>query len=113
MTPGQLQRHGSGMLSAVERAMATPENKLPRFPRNARKETPEKVKERLKHLKVWREQYSMGLGLDPGVLAPNWLLEAVADTDGATLEELENISGMREWQKQLYGKEMARIHALA
>ena len=64
MTPGQLQRHGAGILSAVERGIATPEANLPRFPRGARKEVLERVKERLKNLKSWRERCSRELGLD-------------------------------------------------
>ena len=113
MTPGQLQRHGSGMLSAIERGMATPENRLPRFPRTVKKEVLERVKERLKNLKTWRDRCSHELGLDPGVLAPNWLLEAVADTEIASKEELETLPGMREWQKRLYGDDLARVLAMA
>jgi ribonuclease D len=109
MTPGQLQRHGTGIMSAIEQGMATAENRLPRFPRTAKKEVLEQAKERLKNLKAWRERYSHELGLDPGVLAPNWLLEAVADTENASQEELNAIPGMREWQKQLFGGELARI----
>jgi ribonuclease D len=112
MTSGQLQRHGAGILTAVERGLATPENRIPRFPRNGKKEVQERVKERLKNLKSWRERYSHELGLDPGVLAPNWLLEAVADTQGAAQEELDVIPGMREWQKRLFGEELARILAM-
>lgn len=112
MTPGQIQRHGAGILSAVERGLATPEAELPRFPRGARKEVLERVKERLKNLKSWRERSSRELGLDPGMLAPNWLLEAVADCGSGTKEELDAIPGMREWQKRLFGKEMARILAM-
>lgn len=113
MTPGQLQRHGDGILSAIERGMATDEGSLPRFPRTLKKEVLERAKERLKNLKAWRECCSRELGLDPGVLAPNWLLEAVADTESAAKEELETIPGMRDWQKQLYSGEMARILAMA
>lgn len=112
MTPGQLQRHGAGILSAVERGLATPEAGLPRFPRGTRKEVLETVKERLKKLKSWRERSSRELGLDPGMLAPNWLLEAVADCGSGIKEELDAIPGMREWQKRLFGEEMARILAM-
>ncbi len=112
MTPGQLQRHGAGILAAVERGLAIPEADLPRFPRGARKEVPERVKERLKNLKSWRERCSRELGLDPGMLAPNWLLEAVADCQSGAAEELDAIPGMREWQKRLFGKEMAHILAM-
>lgn len=112
MTPGQIQRHGAGILSAVERGLATPEAELPRFQRGTRKEVLERVKERLKNLKSWRERSSRELGLDPGMLAPNWLLEVVADCGSGTKEELDAIPGMREWQKSLFGEEMARILAM-
>lgn len=112
MTSGQLQRHGAGILSAVERGIATPDASLPRFPRGARKEVTESVKERLKNLKSWRERCSREHGLDPGVLAPNWLLEAVADCQSGAKEELDAIPGMREWQKRLFGKELANILAM-
>jgi len=112
MTPGQLQRYGDRILNAVERGLATPENSLPSFPRNGKKEVQERAKERLKNLKVWREQYCGKQGLDPGVLAPNWLLEAVADTESAAKEEYDAIHGMREWQKQLFGEELTRVLAI-
>lgn len=113
MTSGQLQRHGAGILHAVERGVATPEDRLPCFPRNGKKEVQERAKERLKNLKSWRERYCLKVGIDPGVLAPNWLLEALADTESGTAEELSIIPGMREWQKRLFGAEMARILATA
>ena len=112
MTSGQLQRHGAGILSAVERGIAIPEAKLPSFPRSGKKEVLEQVKVRLKNLKVWRERYSLDLGLDPGMLAPNWLLEAVADTQVAAKEELDTIPGMRGWQKRLFGEDLSRILAM-
>lgn len=112
MTSGQLQRHGSGILAAVEQGLATPESKLPRFPRNGKKEVLERVKERLKRLKAWRERYSAELGLEPGLLAPNWLLEAIADTESATQAELDMVAGMRVWQKRLFGEDLARILAM-
>jgi ribonuclease D len=112
MTSGQLQRHGAGILSAVERGTAIPEDRLPRFPRSGKKEVLEQVKMRLKNLKVWRERYSFEIGLDPGMLAPNWLLEAVADTQCAAKEELDAIPGMRGWQKRLFGEDLSRILAM-
>lgn len=111
MTSGQIQRHGSAILLAVEQGLATPENRLPRFPRTPKKEVQERVKERLRNLKIWREHYSLELGLDPGVLAPNWLLEAIADTQSATPEELDTLPGMREWQKRLFGLDIGLVLA--
>jgi len=106
MTPGQIHRFGDGILAAVSAALALPEEDLPRFPRQRREEPTDGTKERLKRLKSWREQLSSAQGLEPGVVAPNWLLEAVADAHPASIAELDGIAGMREWQKVLYGQEL-------
>lgn len=106
MTPGQIQRYGESLLAAVATALLIPEDELPRFPRQRREEPADGAKERLKRLKRWREQKSAALNLEPGVLAPNWLLEGVADADLAHIAAFDGIAGMREWQKGLYGKEL-------
>jgi ribonuclease D len=106
MTPGQIHRFGDRILSSVTVALVLPEEDLPRFPRQRREEPTDGSKERLKQLKSWREQHSSVQGLEPGVVAPNWLLEAVADAHPTSTEELDSIAGMREWQKGLYGHEL-------
>jgi ribonuclease D len=111
MTPGQIHRFGERILTAVSSALALPEEDLPRFPRLRRDEPTDGSKERLKRLKSWREQHSSLQGLEPGVVAPNWLLEAVADAYPASPAELDGIAGMREWQKELYGQEL--LHEMA
>jgi ribonuclease D len=110
MTPGQIQRFGDRILAAVSAALTLPEDKLPSFPRMRRDEPTDGTKERIKRLKSWRERHSSLQGLEPGVVAPNWLLEAVADANPAVLQELDGIAGMREWQKKLYGQEL--LHEL-
>jgi ribonuclease D len=106
MTPGQIQRFGDSILSAVSTALVLPEDKLPSFPRLRRDEPADGTKERIKRLKNWRQQHSSAQGLEPGVVAPNWLLEAVSDVNPVSAEELGAVAGMREWQKRLYGLEL-------
>jgi len=106
MTPGQVHRYGDSLLAAISAAMTMPENELPRFPRQQRVEPPEGTKERIKHLKTWRQELSRTLGLEPGVLSPNWLLEAAAEANPTDVEALGTITGMRNWQKELYGAEL-------
>ncbi len=106
MTPGQIARLGDKILAAVSRALTAPEEMLPRFPRIVRSEPTDAAKERLKRLKGWREHKSSSQGLEPGVVAPNWLLEAVADMNPTTMFALGDVAGLREWQKELYGSEL-------
>jgi ribonuclease D len=88
-----------------------PEERLPHFPRVHKNDLIDGAKERLKRLKSWREHRSTELGLEPGVLAPNWLLESVADLNPATYSRFENISGLRQWQRDLCANDMIRVAA--
>jgi len=106
MTPGQIQRYGERIMSAVASGLALPEEDLPHFPRQQRDEPADGTKERIKCLKSWRQEKSRKLGLEPGVLAPNWLLEGVAEANPRTVEALDDIAGMRRWQKALYGRDL-------
>lgn len=111
MTPGQIERYGAAILQAVATGMEIPEERLPHFPRTRKNDLVDGAKERLKRLKHWREQRSTELGLEPGVLAPNWLLESVADFVPATDSALESVSGVRQWQKDICGKDIIRVAA--
>jgi ribonuclease D len=106
MTPGQIQRYGDRIVAAVAVALAMTEEELPRFPRQQRDEPSDGTKERIKGLKSWRQEKSRKLGLEPGVLAPNWLLEGIADANPADITALDGIAGMRDWQKRLYGQDV-------
>ena len=113
MTPGQISRHAAGILAAVARGLDMPEKKLPHFPRTRKNDVVDGAKERLKNLKIWRQRLSAEYGLDPGVLAPNWLLESLADAQCVSLEELGAIAGIREWQKQLFGQDLIKVLSLS
>ncbi|NVN89221.1 MAG: ribonuclease D [Desulfuromonadales bacterium] len=106
MTPGQIQRFGDKIIACVISAMALHEEALPRFPRQQREELADGTKERLKCLKSWRQEESRKLGLEPGVVAPNWLLEGIADANPTSFAALDDIAGMRSWQKDLYGQDL-------
>lgn len=106
MTPGQIHRYAAQIFAAIAAALALPESELPRFPRQLREEPSNGAKERLKRMKAWRQDRSRELGLEPGVTAPNWLLEAIADANPTTVAGLDTIAGMREWQKKLFGLEL-------
>ena len=111
MTPGQINRYSTGLLAAVRRGQELPEDELPRYPHTRRQEPVEGAKELLRKLKVWRETKCTSLGIEPGVLAPNWLLEVLADTLPTTCANLNDIPGMREWQKKLFGQELLAMAA--
>jgi len=99
------ERQGKEILAAVRRGLALPEHELPRFARAPRHRPDPAFERRLERLKSIRIAESARLALPPGVLVPNWLLEAVARSAPATPDELAQVPGIRRWQQNLLGKQ--------
>ncbi|MFZ5785641.1 MAG: ribonuclease D [Acidobacteriota bacterium] len=78
------RRYGTELLALLASPPAAPE----REPRG--KFVPDKVREeRIRQLRTRRDEVAAALGLDPGVLAPKWVLEAVADRRPSGVAEIE------------------------
>lgn len=108
LTPRLVDRFGERLLSAVRQGQGLPDELLPRFPRSKGEPNPG-IKARIAQLKTWREQLSKRLELATGLLAPNWLLERIAELQPQTERQLAEIPGIRRWQQQLWGEELLTI----
>lgn len=108
ITPRLLDRYGSEVLAAVKRGMELPQEKLPCFPRGKGEPKPG-IKARISVLKQWREGFSRQHELATGLIAPNWLLERIAEQNPANEEALAAIPGIRRWQADLWGKDMLKL----
>jgi ribonuclease D len=105
LTENSIQRHGSGLLRAISKGCVIPEAELPRYPLPLRPQRDPRKEERLQRLKRWREKKAAQLALDPGILANNVLLEALAGLpDGAAVGAVIP----RDWQRELFADEVAR-----
>ena len=105
LTENIVQRQGNGLLRAIVKGCSIPEAELPLYPLPLRPERDPRKDERLKRLKRWREKRSCELVLDPGILANNALLEALAELpDGAAVDGVIP----RNWQRELFADEVAR-----
>ena len=102
-----VQRSGVGLLKAVERGCALPAARLPRYPFIPRRSPRDQRKDdRLKLLKGWRERKAGELAIEPGILANNALLEALAELPvGAATSDVIP----RRWQRELFGDEVGRV----
>ena len=107
-TPRLLDRFGGRIMDAIRQAQELPEERLPRYPRGKGEPNPG-IKARISRLKTWREELSTRHALATGLLAPNWLLERIAEQQPATQEELAATPGIRNWQLQLWGPELLKI----
>lgn len=112
LTPRVLKRYGELLEEAVQRGLELPEEQLPRFPRSKGEPNPG-IKARIAQLKKWREQVSADLELATGLLAPNWLLERIAEQRPDSLEHLATVPGIRRWQISLWGAALLKLLAEA
>lgn len=106
LPPDQVERRGTELLAAIAKGMAIPEDELPRFERMRRLPPDAAFDARLDRLKVARNAAAARLGLQPGVLCPNGILEGIARAQPKAVAELTAIEGMRRWQVEVLGAEL-------
>jgi ribonuclease D len=93
-----VERRGSDLLAAVQRALAIPERDLPRIDRPPRRPADPAFDARVERLKAARNREATRLDLAPGVLCPNGTLESLARAQPANREDLTRVPGLRRWQ---------------
>lgn len=106
LTPKLIERYGKKILQAVREGRKLSPAELPVFTRRSRPERSRLQEERLKKLKTWRTHKAQELGIDPGVLANNALLDSLAE--GAPVSS-GDIPGLKNWQTQLFAAELRQL----
>lgn len=104
--PRLVERYGKAVLQQVVAAMELADSDLPQFPRSERRLRDVEAEKRMTLLKRWRTAKAKQLELDPGILINNGLLETVSRQVPTSEAALENIAGIKNWQRQLLGLEM-------
>ena len=103
LAPRIVDRHGPALLRGVVQGREMLEQNLPEIPKPQRRGKDPQKERRLKTLKSWRQSTSAAYGLQPGVLINNSVLEAIAQKNPNSLSDLEEIPGLRNWQKSELG----------
>jgi ribonuclease D len=67
------------------------------------------AKQRLEALRLWRQAKSQQLNLHVGVVFPANVLENLAVTPPADIDELARLPGMRQWRAREFGAELAEV----
>jgi ribonuclease D len=98
MTPGQIQRHGKGLLDAVKRG-----EKAPPLRRPKRAPYDEEFVARLDKLRTWRKAAAKEMDVESDVVLPRDVMEAVARSYPKTLSELDTLMTSVPWRKKQYG----------
>lgn len=108
LSPEQLRRRGTELLDAVTRGTSAPLESIPVFERSRRPAADPSFDARLERLKVARNAAAERLQLAPGVLCANGILEAIARLNPAGPDQLTEIEGMRNWQREVLGEELVK-----
>lgn len=109
LSPLMVRRLGSDLLEAVRRGLEVPERDLPLAPRGERRPGDPAANKRLDALKEWRKRKSEALKLDPGVLAPQSTLQALARSGATTQKEIDEIAGVTRWRIHEFGREWIAV----
>ena len=98
MTPGQIERHGKALLSAVQRGLQGAPIKPPRSPRPS-----EAFLERLEALRNWRKTTAQELGMKSDIVLPRDLLIRLAEQNPRDPQALQEILSEVPWRMEHFG----------
>lgn len=101
MTPGQIQRHGKGLLDAVKRGEQAPPLRRPK-----RAPYDEAFVERLDKLRAWRKNAAKEMDVESDVVMPRDIMEAAARVNPKNLSELEPLMAQVPWRMKNYGEQI-------
>jgi ribonuclease D len=102
----QIDRYGTHLLLKINRAMAIPDEDLPVYPREARPDLSSPLRQRVKALKTWRDMRAKNLGMEPGILMNNALINAFALKNPRSIKEMGEIPGLKKWRQDHFGREI-------
>jgi ribonuclease D len=112
LSPRLVERYGEGLLAAVSRGLTERLPEPPRGPRPARPVVTAASRQRADALRKWRAEAAEGSGLDPGVLLPQRLIDALALDPPGDLDGLRVVPGLRRWRVEAFGRPiLAALHA--
>jgi ribonuclease D len=104
LSPRLVERYGEGLLATVARGLAERLPEAPRGLRPARPVVTAASRQRADALRKWRAEASEGSGLDPGVLLPQRLIDALALDPPTDLDGLRGVPGLRRWRVDAFGR---------
>ncbi len=111
-TPPVVRRAGPAILDAIARGLALPDADLPAYRPSPRPHVPGVVRRRAEALREWRAKAAKEIGLEPGVLFPQRLIDRLAAAPPADLAALRQVEGVRDWRVGLFGADLLKALAV-
>jgi len=104
MTPGQIHRHGPGLLRAVEEGRGAAPPAWPVVER-----LPDAVRDRYQRLHHWRKTRAEARGVESDVILPRTTLWDLTHRPPRTLADLAGIVDFGPTRRALYGQEILTV----
>jgi ribonuclease D len=105
----QINMYGREILTAIQRAMDLPVEKLPVYPRKKAPRLSLAVAGRVKALRSWRDTQVRKLAIDPALICTKALISAIAVRRPLKVSELAAIKEMKNWQRKEFGPEIVNV----
>jgi ribonuclease D len=109
LTPKQISGFGRPLLKKINVALNLSADKLLVYPKKIGQRVGPKVASRVRILKQWREERASQLGIDPALVCPNSQVQVLAIVHPKSKADLTEISEMKDWQRELFGKEICSL----
>jgi ribonuclease D len=106
LSPGHRRQFGRDIVRLVREAMALPEEELPERGESKPWLRDKELEARINALKKVRDKHAAALKIDPAVVAPRHIMAAAATLQPKSVDDLDAIPAMRNWQKKLFGAEL-------
>ncbi|MFO7666751.1 MAG: HRDC domain-containing protein [Desulfobacterales bacterium] len=104
----QVDIYGKDVVRIISRAVKTPANMLPVYPRKKALAVSESASRRIEALKIWRDKKAIKLNLDPGLLLNKVLINSIGVKNPDDHSGLGMIKEMKNWQRREFGDEIIR-----
>ncbi|MFQ5417312.1 MAG: ribonuclease D [Myxococcota bacterium] len=104
-----IRRMGRELMAAVRVGRKNAHGPIPKLPGTSRRRMDRTAERRLAALKIWRGERASELKMDPGVLCPNSVLEAIACRDPSKKEDLADLTELKSWFAREFGAEVIRV----
>jgi ribonuclease D len=100
-----LRRFGRELMTAVGRGVKKSHGPIPKTEGGSRRRMDRRTERRVTVLKRWRTERATALAMDPGVFAPNSVLEAIAWKNPERADELTELPELKGWFVREFGSD--------
>ncbi len=105
----QTSYFGISLIEIIQMAQSIPDKELPLYPRKRKPPVRPEIPSITQKIKDWRDKIASELEIDPPILFNKALLTAIAVTKPRSLDDLNNITGLKQWQKNEFGDDLITL----